>query len=451
MVTHRVRTLVISDLHLGSALKRDVLQRPVALDALTAAVARVDRLILLGDTIELLEGRPDEAAAAAEPVLRALAAALPEGAEVVVVPGNHDHALIRSWLATRIDAGRPLRPATQVPKSASELLAELCSWLRPARVEVRYPGVWLAPDVYAMHGHYLDRLLPAALRGRLRSHDGDARSSVDDFERAPGSDAGGTLATLLPDGMGESVEAAVGQARRALLAGLPALATIPGMREAVSLAALVMEQGLHRRAAIPAIDEVARRLRLRARWIVFGHIHRRGPLPGDPPALWRPRGAGRPATAQQRLLGVRQRAHRGAVAPQLRAPLPAGRRGAARARPQPAHDRPAVERAGPGAARTRLIRSRRSRRSRHDRTRPRSPQVPRIGPLELVVVLIIALVVLGPKKLPDAGRALGDGIRQFKGSITGDHDNDRAELPAPAATPATVAVPARDEEPARAA
>jgi hypothetical protein len=55
-----------------------------------------------------------------------------------------------------------------------------------------------------------------------------------------------------------------------------------------------MEQGLHRRAAIPALDEVARRLRLRAGWIVFGHIHRRGPLPGDPAGLWRPRGADGP-------------------------------------------------------------------------------------------------------------------------------------------------------------
>ena len=297
MVTHRVRTLVISDLHLGSALGRDVLRRPPALAALTGAVARVDRLILLGDTLELLEGRQDEAAAAAEPVLRTLGAALPPEAQVVVVPGNHDHALIRSWLQARIAGDRPLRPATQVPKSASDLLSELCSWLKPARVEVRYPGVWLAPDVYALHGHYLDRLLPAALRGRLREKAGSARAAVDDFERAPGSDAGGVsdaLAAILPDGMGESVESAVGQARRTLLAGLPALATLPGMREAASLAALVMEQGLHRRAAIPALDEVARRLRLRARWVVFGHIHRRGPLPGDPPELWRPRGGDGP-------------------------------------------------------------------------------------------------------------------------------------------------------------
>ena len=279
-------------------------------------------------------------------MLRALGAALPAGAEVVVVPGNHDHALIRSWLATRIAAGRPLRPATQVPKSASELLAELCS-LAAARRTSRSatPVSGSPPDVYAMHGHYLDRLLPAALRGRLRDAATAApRSAVDDFERAPGSDAGGVsdaLATILPDGMGESVEAAVGQARRTLLAGLPALATIPGMREAASLAALVMEQGLHRRAAIPAIDEVARRLRLRARWIVFGHIHRRGPLPGDPAELWRPRGADGPHLLNSGCWVFDSALAGAAGAPELRASLPPGRRRAARARTQSADDRPA--------------------------------------------------------------------------------------------------------------
>jgi sec-independent protein translocase protein TatA len=45
--------------------------------------------------------------------------------------------------------------------------------------------------------------------------------------------------------------------------------------------------------------------------------------------------------------------------------------------------------------------------------------MPGIGPMELVVVLIIALVVLGPKKLPDAGRSLGAGMRGFKDSLAG--------------------------------
>jgi sec-independent protein translocase protein TatA len=45
--------------------------------------------------------------------------------------------------------------------------------------------------------------------------------------------------------------------------------------------------------------------------------------------------------------------------------------------------------------------------------------MPSIGPMELIVVLVIALVVLGPKRLPSAGRALGEGIRGFKETVTG--------------------------------
>jgi TatA/E family protein of Tat protein translocase len=45
-----------------------------------------------------------------------------------------------------------------------------------------------------------------------------------------------------------------------------------------------------------------------------------------------------------------------------------------------------------------------------------------IGPMEVLVVLIIALVVFGPKRLPDLGHSLGKGIREFKGSVTGESD-----------------------------
>ena len=50
--------------------------------------------------------------------------------------------------------------------------------------------------------------------------------------------------------------------------------------------------------------------------------------------------------------------------------------------------------------------------------------MPNVGPLELAIVLIIALVVFGPKRLPELGRSLGRGIREFRGSIGGDHDDD---------------------------
>jgi len=47
-----------------------------------------------------------------------------------------------------------------------------------------------------------------------------------------------------------------------------------------------------------------------------------------------------------------------------------------------------------------------------------------IGPLEIAIVLIIALLVFGPKRLPELGKSLGKGIREFKGSITGEDDKD---------------------------
>lgn len=60
--------------------------------------------------------------------------------------------------------------------------------------------------------------------------------------------------------------------------------------------------------------------------------------------------------------------------------------------------------------------------------------LPGIGPMELIVVLVIALIVFGPKKLPDLGRSLGSGMREFKNSVTANHE--REELPAADPAPA---------------
>ena len=46
--------------------------------------------------------------------------------------------------------------------------------------------------------------------------------------------------------------------------------------------------------------------------------------------------------------------------------------------------------------------------------------VPNIGPMELVIVAIVALIVFGPKRVPELGRSLGNGIREFKGSMAGE-------------------------------
>jgi sec-independent protein translocase protein TatA len=45
--------------------------------------------------------------------------------------------------------------------------------------------------------------------------------------------------------------------------------------------------------------------------------------------------------------------------------------------------------------------------------------MPNIGPTELVIVLVLALLILGPKRLPAAGRSIGQGMREFKTSLTG--------------------------------
>ncbi len=50
--------------------------------------------------------------------------------------------------------------------------------------------------------------------------------------------------------------------------------------------------------------------------------------------------------------------------------------------------------------------------------------MPNIGPLEIALVLIIVLVIFGPRRLPEMGRSLGRGIREFKNSITGNDEDD---------------------------
>lgn len=71
-----------------------------------------------------------------------------------------------------------------------------------------------------------------------------------------------------------------------------------------------------------------------------------------------------------------------------------------------------------------------------------------IGPLEIGIVLIIALVVFGPKRLPDLGQSLGKGIREFKGSITGESDGPTQVAEARPA--ASVSTPSSDRRPATA-
>jgi sec-independent protein translocase protein TatA len=65
-----------------------------------------------------------------------------------------------------------------------------------------------------------------------------------------------------------------------------------------------------------------------------------------------------------------------------------------------------------------------------------------VGPMELVIVLALALLVLGPKRLPEAGKSLGKGMREFKNSIAGMAGNDDEDEERSALTATTTAAPA---------
>ena len=50
--------------------------------------------------------------------------------------------------------------------------------------------------------------------------------------------------------------------------------------------------------------------------------------------------------------------------------------------------------------------------------------MPTPGPLEIIILLVIVLLIFGPKRLPDLGRSLGRGMREFKDSVTGKDSDD---------------------------
>jgi sec-independent protein translocase protein TatA len=63
-----------------------------------------------------------------------------------------------------------------------------------------------------------------------------------------------------------------------------------------------------------------------------------------------------------------------------------------------------------------------------------------VGPTELIIVLVIALIVLGPKRLPEVGRSVGRGMREFKDSLSGvSARDDEEDEPAPLRQKATTA------------
>jgi hypothetical protein len=270
--------------------------------------------VLLGDVLELRHGPLPNVLTLALPVLNEIADALPSGAEVVIVGGNHDHRLLAPWLerrARRVAAGA-LGLETQVDWREDEPLATIAGAFSRVAVRAAYPGVWLRDDVYAMHGHYGDRhttvpmleRLAAGFTARVAGEPPQGPRRAEDYERvlAPTYawiDALAQYGGVALRGSSQSPSTRAwtvlsrGGARRAR-----GLAYATGFRTAVAL----MNRGgigplraeisgvALRRAGLAAAGEVVQRLGIDARHVIFGHTHRAGPLAGDDAAEWLSRG-----------------------------------------------------------------------------------------------------------------------------------------------------------------
>jgi hypothetical protein len=159
--------------------------------------------------------------------------------------------------------------------------------------------VWLAEGVWATHGHYLDRhLLPESAYGIARGLLGQLpreRAAPVDYERAGGPSLTRLEAFLtrwLPRPLAALTDDVFEFLRAATMPDVPRW--LLHRRFAPLTVALVGAQ--MRRASIPAIARVAHRLGVEAEWVIFGHVHRCGPLAGDDPRRWRGPG-GRPRIA----------------------------------------------------------------------------------------------------------------------------------------------------------
>ena len=314
-----MRTLILSDLHLGSVTRADLLRRPELRVPLIEAIADIQRVVLLGDVLELRHGPMRDALAAARPFFAELGSAL-AGKEIVIVAGNHDHALVEPWFVKRGEQpdGQPLGLEQLLePAEASPALERIAEWSSPARLTVAYPGLWVRPDVYATHGHYLDchltvptlERLSVGAMSRVLGRVASEFDSVADYEAvtAPvyawrdavardsptGSVLNGRATIAAWDALrgrrarnGRASRAALGWLRsRAIATAFPLAvgalnrAGIGPLRADVSMSEL-------RRAGLGAMGEVAARLGLQDTYVVFGHTHRAGPLPGDVTREW---------------------------------------------------------------------------------------------------------------------------------------------------------------------
>jgi predicted phosphodiesterase len=302
-----VRTLIVSDLHLGGPAGADVLRKTELSAPLLDAVRDADRVVLLGDLLELRDSAAGDALELARPFFEDLGRAL-SGAELVLIAGNHDHALVAPWLARKtLRQAAPLGVEQRVSIDSSPILRKLAQWVSPASLEVSYPGLWVRDDVYATHGHYLDchmgitsgerlmialsthmpRLRPPRRRRPSSHQSGPHHPGSAPQPHLPGPARGGPHSV-------DEYEAAIGSLyarldthealRRFAYSRVPA-------RLGMLLAGLSHEQ--LPRAERAAMGEVAARLGLGNAYVVFGHTHRAGPLAGEDPSRWQGRDGAR--------------------------------------------------------------------------------------------------------------------------------------------------------------
>ncbi len=282
--------------------------------ALVEALAGVERLVLLGDALELRQGPLREALAAARPFFAEAGAALGADGEIVLVPGNHDHALVSPWLERRHRDGVPpplafAETATWEPTDAVAALAEAAA---PARLTLAYPGVWLRDDVYALHGHYLDRhitvptleRLSAGAMGRIVGALPEGAARPDDYEAAlapiyawsyalaqhADEDATGTHGVSVRAWQALAGDGHRPLRRRALAALFPLTVAAVNRAGLGPVRADISGPELGR-AGVRAMAEAVDLLGVDAAHVLFGHTHRTGPRPADPVAEWTtPRG-----------------------------------------------------------------------------------------------------------------------------------------------------------------
>ncbi len=300
-----VLTAIVSDLHLGTSSGADIALRPRVRDRLVEGVAAADRVVLLGDLLELRERPAPAVLELAAPFLDALAAAV-DGKQVVIAPGNHDHELVAPALeAARLDGAGPLRLEAEFSPKSGELARRVAARMPGAEVVLAYPGVRLRDDVYATHGHYLDmhltvprvecviasavarvagvqldgeRLGPDAYEAALSPIYAFAHSVVQRAQ-SRGITRGGTLSRSVwsaarPDGRRRLSGVVLG--RVGIPAGVAALNLIGLGPYRADISAEEL-----RRAGLRAIAETIDRLGVVADHVIFGHTHRAGPLPGD--------------------------------------------------------------------------------------------------------------------------------------------------------------------------